>query len=233
MEQKTVLFVENTKDGELTKRLKELMKRIGPSIGFGVKVVERTGATLRSKFPLTNLWDGAKCGRGDCVTCEQGAKVLPACSRTSVVYENVCSTCNPEAGAKELGSINDKVPSLYVGESSRTLYERTGEHWKDVRSNSDKSHMIRHQQLVHQGAAPNFVMRAVKFYRTALSRQIGEAVRIMRRGGEGMVLNSKSEFDRCRIPRLQVEEQNEEELRKKEEQELEEDLMVIEEQSRE
>ena len=95
MEQKTVLFVENTKDGDLTKRLKELMKRIGPSIGFGVKVVERTGATLRSKFPLTNLWDGAKCGRGDCVTCEQGAEVLPACSRTSVVYENVCSTCNP------------------------------------------------------------------------------------------------------------------------------------------
>ena len=113
------------------------------------------------------------------------------------------------------------------------MYERTGEHWRDVRCNSVKSHMIRHQQLVHQGAAPNFVMRAVKFYRTALSRQIGEAMRTMRRGGKGMVLNSKSEFERYRIPRLQVEEQNGEELRKKEEQELEEDLNIMEEQSRE
>ena len=99
--------------------------------------------------------------------------MLPACTRSSVVYENVCATCNPEAGAKELGSIKDDVPTLYVGESSRTIYERAGEHWKDVRSNPEKSHMAKHQQQSHEGAAPNFVMRAVKFYRTALSRQIG------------------------------------------------------------
>ena len=36
---------------------------------------------------------------------------------------------------------------------------------------------------------PEFIMKVVGFHRTALSRQVGEAVRIMRRG---LVLNSKS-----------------------------------------
>ena len=160
MEHKTVLFIENTKDGELAKRMKELTRRIAPSIGFGIKIVERTGATLRSKFPLTNLWEGAKCGRIDCVTCEQGAEVLPTCTRTSVVYENVCEECNPTAGAKELGSIKDDVPTIYVGETSRTLYERSKEHWKDCENKPEKSHIAKHQEMVHQGAAPKFKMRS-------------------------------------------------------------------------
>ena len=44
----------------------------------------------------------------------------------------------------------------------------------------------------------------MKFHRTALSRQTGEAIRIRRRGGEGAVLNSKGEFNRSFIPRLQL-----------------------------
>ena len=38
---------------------------------------------------------------------------------------------------------------------------------------------------------PKFTMRAVKFHKTALYRQLGEAVRIRRRGGQGSILNSK------------------------------------------
>ena len=72
--------------------------------------MERTGATLRSKVPLTNL------------TCEQGAEMLSTCTKTSVVYENVFAMCNPEAGAKELGGIKDDVPTLYIGKSSRTIF---------------------------------------------------------------------------------------------------------------
>ena len=42
-------------------------------------------------------------------------------------------------------------------------------------------------------------MRVVEFYKSALSRQVGEAIRIRRRG---LTLNSKGEFNRCSIPRL-------------------------------
>ena len=50
----------------------------------------------------------------------------------------------------------------------------------------------------------------VSSHRTALNRQIREAVRIRRRGGAANILNSKSEFNRCQIPRLVVEVEDEE-----------------------
>ena len=46
LENKTVLFVEYTEGGELASRLRELMRRLAPTIGFGVKVVERAGKKL-------------------------------------------------------------------------------------------------------------------------------------------------------------------------------------------
>ena len=56
----------------------------------------------------------------------------------------------------------------------------------------------RHQETEHGGEeSPEFMMRVVRYARTALSRQIGEAVRIGRRGGAGRILNSKSEYNRC------------------------------------
>ena len=64
-------------------------------------------------------------------------------------------------------------------------------------------------------------MRVVEFHRTPLSRQTAEAVRIMKRGGAGAVLNSKSEYNRCYIPRLRmVEEDVAKELELAEEEEL-------------
>ena len=45
-------------------------------------------------------------------------------------------------------------------------------------------------------------MKVFKFHRTALSRQIGEAIRIQRRG---VVLNSRSEYNRCKISRISLE----------------------------
>ena len=63
-------------------------------------------------------------------------------------------------------------------------------------------------------------MRLVRQCKTSLSRQIGEGVRIRRRGGAGQILNSKAEFDRCRIPRLVIEELDEQEIDRMEEQQL-------------
>ena len=230
---RTVLFVENTEGAELASRLKELTRRLAPRIGFGVKIVERSGSTLRSRFPLNNLWDGAECGRADCVTCTQGAEIIPPCTKSSIVYENICGRCNQGAGGeKDLKEVKDG--SLYVGETSRTIYERSKEHWGDWGSRSDKSHILRHQNQEHGGdEAPKFVMRMVKSYRTALSRQIGEAVRIMERGGAGSILNSKSEFDRCRIPRLVMEEEDEEQIEKEQEEDLMNTRAAIEQQAKE
>ena len=73
--------------------------------------------------------------------------------------------------------------------------------------------MIKHQIMEHEGREPSFTMKIVKFYRTPLARQVAEAIRIRRRGGEGAILNSKGEFSRCHIPRLRLEDGEPEEER--------------------
>ena len=217
------MFVEYTKNGELAKKLRELTGRLADVVGFKVKVVERTGTSLKSLFPTNNLWDGQMCEREDCTTCQQGAEMLPNCNKSSVLYENVCGICNPKAGEdKELTGIRQDIPTLYVGENSRTIYERSKEHWRDWRSKTDSSHMWKHQMEEHEGEEPKFYMRVVDHFKTALSRQIAEAVRIRRRGGTGSILNSKAEFDSCRIPRLVVEEQDTKKQEEEEEMELKE-----------
>ena len=202
---RTVLFLNQTPRGELASRIKSVLRGKEHITQFRIKVVERTGRTLRSHFPLTRLWEG-HCGRQDCVTCSQGLEDIPPCTRSSVVYENICTVCNPQARTKgDLKSYSppEDCPSLYIGESSRSLFERTRNHWDDYQRGLETSHIRRHQDLLHGGDKdPKFVMKAVSYHKSSLNRQIKEAVRIRRRGGEGSILNSKCEFNRCHIPRL-------------------------------
>ena len=99
------------------------------------------------------------------------------------LYSYSCGWCNPGAGQeKELTEVKQDIPTLYIGETSRSIYERSKEHWADWRRAKEGSHMRKHQEEAHGGANPKFCMRVVKSFRSALSRQIGEAVRIRRRG---------------------------------------------------
>ena len=82
--------------------------------------------------------------------------------------------------------MDTEVPSLYVGETSRTLQERGSEHWADYRGGEkakQRSHIYKHQELQHRGEEARFILRAISFHMSALSRQRAEAVRIRRRGG--------------------------------------------------
>ena len=92
--------------------------------------------------------------------------------------------------------------------------------------------MLRHQRAEHGGGDPDFIMRVVRHFKSALSRQVGEAVRIRRRGEAGKILNSKAEYNRCRIPRLVIEEQDEELMREEEEKEIREAVEQLEEQEK-
>ena len=111
----TIVFVEQAPDGR--------HRGLESTLGFNMKIVEKMGASLRSKFPLYNLWEGALCGREKCIPCSQGAEFVQPCTVNSVVYENICNTCNPGAGGKrKLELIESKVPTAYIGETSRSLH---------------------------------------------------------------------------------------------------------------
>ena len=99
-------------------------------MGFKIKVVERAGTPLRMMFPLFMIGEGKECGRDDCTTCTQdsrGDELLP-CTKRSVLYENICLVCNPGYGGEEKKKLTPPtdIPSIYVEESARSLYERVG-----------------------------------------------------------------------------------------------------------
>ena len=93
---------------------------------------------------------------------------------------------------------------VYVGESSRSIYERAKEHTADRVGFQEDSHQIKHWLSSHEEllAPPAFKFKIISTFQDPLSRQLSEAVRIDRRGSQ--ILNSKSEYSRCRVPRLRI-----------------------------
>ena len=94
----------------------------------------------------------------------------------------------------------------YIGETGRSGYERGREHATDYERLEERSHLLRHYLIKHQDIRLDeleFGMRIRKSFRTAMERQIGEAVVISREQRLGTnLLNSKAEFNRCTIHRL-------------------------------
>ena len=131
---RTVLFVNYTPNSELAKRLREALADMEAILGFRVRVVEKTGTPLRLLFSPSKLWEGMHCGRGEteCITCNQGGEDPPPCMKRSLVYENVCLLCHPKAEKKGDYKPEGEAyhPSIYVGETSRSIAERTTQHWK-------------------------------------------------------------------------------------------------------
>ena len=78
------------------------------------------------------------------------------------------------------------------------MYERAKEIEAEIVGEMEESHQIKHWVLDHPDldAPPTFK------FKDALTRQLSEAVRIELRG-EG-ILNSKSEFNRYKVPRLKM-----------------------------
>ena len=142
------MFVEQTRGGQLAKDIREVLTRLEPLLGFKVKVVERSGTSLRNMMPNTNPWAGAHCSRTDCVTCTQDCESKPDCMKRNLVYEHICTLCNPDAKKSgELETINLEVPSVYVRETARSIYERAKEHWEAFRSKDTDSHILKHWTL--------------------------------------------------------------------------------------
>ena len=126
------------------------------------------------------------------------------------MYESIFEVCNPEEDPKKDGKRLTKYDKfkhqkgVYVGETSRSIFERASEHRRDAEGHTEDSHMYKHWQVSHSELqeAPRFRIKVVGSFKDALSRQLSEAVRIELRG-EG-VINSKAEYSRSRIPRLKI-----------------------------
>ena len=188
--------------------MRECLDKLSPMLGFKVRVAEKGGTPLSSLLSNKDLWSGQECGRGLCRTCKQVGEKKEPCMRRNVVYESECSVCNPPGTRKETDkeglSEKREEPSLYVGETERSVAERTAEHWRDAETGKEESHMLEHQTASHAGEPPQFRFQVVKGCKTSLERQVREAVRIHMRGN---VLNKKGLYNRCKLTRLVVDQE--------------------------
>ena len=209
----SVMFVENTPHGELCARMQRSEDRNGEITNRRVKMVEMAGTSLGQTFSNRNPWAGAGCSREDCHSCNQGGKQdkKEDCFRRNILYESRCGVCEDRremAGDTNMGKKRKRMdlsePNIYVGETSRSLYERTKEHIRDGQNRAEDSHIAKHWEQVHGGEEmPEFRFRIVRSFKDSLSRQVAESIRIDLRGEQ--VLNSRTVYSRNRLPRLEVE----------------------------
>ena len=92
-----------------------------------------------------------------------------------------------------------------MGETARTTFERGLEHERDRVAEKDSSHMHQHIQEEHaeHPGQVGFAMKVIRSHKSALNRQINEAV-LIANYGEKNLLNSKFEYNRCILPRITV-----------------------------
>jgi len=114
------------------------------------------------------------------------------CKMKSVVYESRCSLC------KEQGS----NAGTYIGETGRSLYERSREHLEDAFERKPVSHIFKHWAINHPDCKdmPRFQFKVVNCLKSSMDRQIMEAIRISTDGE----LNSKCEWRQNQLKRISV-----------------------------
>ena len=207
MEATSVFFVDQTKNGGLAKELRALEDRLALLTGFRVKVVEAGGTQLKQMLPSTNPWAGVRCPRANCYTCSQGGEKVEDCWRRNIVYESRCITCEERNGGEKKVKVKFGQPipgrNVYVGETSRSLYERSQEHVRDGAGMMEDSHIAKHWEDKHRGEPmPKFGFRLIRSFQDPLTRQVSESVRI---DLHEEVLNSKAVYSRNVLPRLILE----------------------------
>ena len=180
-----MFFVERTPGGTLLERIKTIEHDLSKVSRRKVKVVEKSGMKLQDILTMSDPWGDAPCERQDCLMCQGGDRETSRCRTRNVVYTNTCLICK---------SKGTKVQ--YVGETSRSVYERLAEHTRDCLTQGEKSHMASHIQETHpthlvsdcRSLAKVFKPEVLRKHNSALTRQLHEAVSIA--GAEGVVLNS-------------------------------------------
>jgi hypothetical protein len=133
-------------------------------------------------LPSTNPWGPQDCTRKDCVTCNNNDEKRIDCRKRNILYESECVICKEvkKAGEVKDGENMKEGKGIYVGGSSRSIYERAREHVADREKQQEDSHQIKHWLTSHEEllAPPAFKFKIVKTFQYPLKRQLAEAVKI-------------------------------------------------------
>ena len=116
----TVVFIPHTTNSTLRKQLQEADNEMTGVLRMGrTKFSEEAGVKLSSQLVVKKIWYrlNGGCGRRACYPCIRNKGKGISCRAEGVCYEIVCNLCSKE-----------EKRTVYIGESSRSGYERIFEH---------------------------------------------------------------------------------------------------------
>ena len=183
----SVVFVPMTPGNKLKHMYENEIKKSG----IRIKVIERTGRTLKSQLQTSNPFKGKLCGRQDCFVCTTTG--IGNCNTESITYKITC---------RETNCTKNKV---YIGETASSGYTRGLKHKSDLSTkNVSNSPLWRHCLEEHNGEIQTFEMCITGTYKNdAMLRQISEAVQI-NNTDVSMVMNDRAEWNMTRVPRMSI-----------------------------
>ena len=174
----SVMFVPSTPHSMLKKEFDMEIKKSR----FSIRVVEKAGRSLKDTLQKSNPFKERTCKRPRCPVCLTAGK--GRCEQSSVTYEIVCQSC----GGK------------YIGQTTRSLYERGGEHVRDLEQR--RGALWRHCVERHGSEIEAFQYSVTGTYvGDCMLRKITEPVQIEREKPE---MNTKEEWNFVNIPRART-----------------------------
>ena len=143
-------------------------------------MVERLGPTLGESLSNPTPWTSSHCGRVGCLPCKSKEG---SCKKVGVTYQWTCMRC-AEEGKK----------AVYLGETARSLWDRTLEHIKNLENRTEGSALWKQWSQFHPSdEAPEFTVKCTGSYKMSTERQIREALAIDA-GDYDRLMNSKKEY---------------------------------------
>ena len=101
--------------------------------GFRIRFQEAGGSQLKNMFS-TDLAKGTHCERTSSPPCDGPGEKKENCRSNNLVYESCCTICNQSTNAYIRMEEKNPRSGVYIGETSRSIHERTVEHMRDVKS---------------------------------------------------------------------------------------------------
>ena len=177
----SVIFIPATPKGELKKKMQ---KRVNET-DMNIKVIEKTGCTLKRMLQKTSIAEKKECQDKECMLCKTGDKKR-LCRKEGITYEIMCRACKER----------------YIGETGRCGKERCKEHAEELKKKKESSVLWRHCKEKHDGEKQEFAYKVRQvFGNDATLRQLTESIDIKR---EDNAINNKTEWNHTSLPRLGV-----------------------------
>ena len=177
-----VFFVPATRDGRLAEACAAEFKKAK----MNVKVVEKTGTTIKKSLVKSNPFAADKCKKSSCQVCKLDCKF--SCKTRESVYRITCD------GTDVNGQKCEGV--VYEGETSRSIAERFGEHMAALTSNSEntrkKSILYEHVRDKHRNVTPEIKLELVA--RTQSDPTLRQALEAVMIRENKPLLNTKEEW---------------------------------------